>query len=102
MDCLDVPKILPNSPNRARGQIQVNNVFRPRKDVIINVLLSCGLTVEGVSMLLKDINVFVSALMSAGHLWTDVLWQKVTIYSIKSHIVLNAEVIYDVHSVITA
>ncbi|XP_056443094.1 thymidine kinase, cytosolic [Gadus chalcogrammus] len=27
MDCLDVPKILPNSPNRARGQIQV--IFGP-------------------------------------------------------------------------
>ena len=37
MDCLDLPKVLPNSPNKARGQIQVNNALRPRADVNINV-----------------------------------------------------------------
>ena len=37
MDCLDLPKVLPNSPNKARGQIQVNNALRPRSDVNINV-----------------------------------------------------------------
>ncbi len=102
MDCVDFPRVLPNSPRKARGQIQVGLWLIK---VIVSLITRCPLTKLELARVSRtqcwlalcascacfwlSLNFYFASSsvwltapsrLFAGHLWTDVFRQKVSFF----------------------
>lgn len=87
MECVDFPRVLPNSPRKARGQIQVRVcscnfiVFRLMKITLVKSYLQVTNTAKDKcvdrTVCCVSLPHYVSVVI-AGHLWTHVFRKKVS------------------------